>query len=49
MIDAGLPIAQCLSILAEQTESKGLRTVTQQIVKEVEAGSALAESLRKFR
>ncbi len=48
MIDAGLPIAQCLSILAEQTESKGLRVATQQIVKEVEAGAALADSFRKF-
>jgi type IV pilus assembly protein PilC len=48
MIDAGLPIAQCLSILAEQTESKNLRTVTTQIVKEVEAGAALADSFRKF-
>ncbi|HET9491996.1 MAG TPA: type II secretion system F family protein [Methylomirabilota bacterium] len=48
MIDAGLPITQCLSILAEQTESKHLRNVTQQIVKEVEAGAALADSFRKF-
>ncbi|MGH2394277.1 MAG: type II secretion system F family protein, partial [Candidatus Limnocylindria bacterium] len=48
MIDAGLPLALCLSILAEQTESKGLRVATQQIVKEVEAGAALADSFRKF-
>src|SRR5918999_5217344 len=48
MVDAGLPIVQCLSILAEQTEARGLRTVTQQIVKEVEAGATLADSFRKF-
>jgi type IV pilus assembly protein PilC len=48
MIDAGLPIVQCLSILAEQTESKGLQGVTQQIVKEVEAGATLADSFRKY-
>src|SRR3989338_6852380 len=31
MVDAGLPIAQCLSILAEQGDSKALRDVTGKI------------------
>src|SRR5262250_1450665 len=31
MVDAGLPIAQCLSILAEQSDSKSLRDVTGKI------------------
>jgi type IV pilus assembly protein PilC len=48
MIDAGLPIAQCLTILGEQTESKSLRTVTQQIAKEVEGGATLADSFAKY-
>jgi type IV pilus assembly protein PilC len=48
MIDAGLPIVQCLSILAEQTEARALRAVTQQIVKDVEAGATLADSFRKY-
>jgi type IV pilus assembly protein PilC len=48
MVDAGLPIVQCLTILGEQTEGRGLRTVTQQIVKEVEAGGTLADSFRKY-
>lgn len=48
MIDAGLPIAQCLGILGEQSESKTLRSVTSQIAREVEGGATLADSFRKF-
>jgi type IV pilus assembly protein PilC len=48
MVDAGLPIAQCLTILAEQSDSKNLRDVTTQIAREVEAGGTLADSFRKF-
>jgi type IV pilus assembly protein PilC len=48
MIDAGLPIAQCLSILAEQSESPTLRTVTARIAREVEGGSTLADAFRKY-
>jgi type IV pilus assembly protein PilC len=48
MVDAGLPIAQCLTILAEQSESKVLRDVTGKIAREVEGGATLAESFRKF-
>jgi type IV pilus assembly protein PilC len=48
MVDAGLPIAQCLTILAEQSDSKNLRNVTTQIAREVEAGGTLADSFRKF-
>lgn len=48
MIDAGLPIAQCLSILSEQSESKTLREVTSRIAKDVEGGTTLADSFRKY-
>jgi type IV pilus assembly protein PilC len=48
MVDAGLPIAQCLGILGEQSDSKTLRSVTTQIAREVEAGGTLADSFRKF-
>jgi type IV pilus assembly protein PilC len=47
MIDAGLPLVQCLNILAEQSESKNLRAVTSTVARNVEQGSTLAESLRK--
>jgi type IV pilus assembly protein PilC len=48
MIDAGLPIAQCLGILSEQSESKVLRDVTARIAKDVEGGTTLADSFRKY-
>jgi type IV pilus assembly protein PilC len=48
MVDAGLPIAQCLSILSEQSDSKNLRQVTGKIAREVEGGATLAESFRKY-
>src|SRR6266571_1292597 len=48
MVDAGLPIAQCLSILSEQSDSKSLREVTGKIAREVEGGATLAESFRKY-
>jgi type IV pilus assembly protein PilC len=48
MIDAGLPIAQCLGILAEQSDSRVLRSVTTGIAKDVEGGSTLADAFRKY-
>src|SRR5262249_60638111 len=47
MVDAGLPIAQCLTILGEQSESKTLRAVTTNIARDVEGGATLADSFRK--
>jgi type IV pilus assembly protein PilC len=47
MIDAGLPIVQCLDILSEQSESKLLRNTIRMIKQDVEGGATLAESLRK--
>jgi type IV pilus assembly protein PilC len=48
MIDAGLPIAQCLNILSEQSDSKGLREVTTRIARDVEGGTTLADAFRKY-
>jgi type IV pilus assembly protein PilC len=47
MIDAGLPIVQCLDILAQQSESKLLRNTITTIRKDVEGGCTLADALRK--
>jgi type IV pilus assembly protein PilC len=47
MIDAGLPIVQCLDILQAQATVKPLRKAIQQIKDDVEAGSAFNETLRK--
>jgi type IV pilus assembly protein PilC len=48
MVDAGLPIAQCLTILGEQSESASLRQVTSQIARDVEGGATLGDSFRRF-
>ncbi|MFQ5946025.1 MAG: type II secretion system F family protein [Anaerolineae bacterium] len=47
MVDAGLPLVQCLQILSEQSESKTLRAVTAKVAFQVEAGSTLADALRR--
>src|SRR5437879_9520080 len=47
MIDAGLPLVQCLNILSEQSESTNLRDVTGRVARSVEQGSTLAEVLRR--
>jgi type IV pilus assembly protein PilC len=47
MVDAGLPLVQCLTILSEQSDSKTLRTVTAKVAQNVEAGSTLADALRR--
>jgi type IV pilus assembly protein PilC len=47
MINAGLSLTKCLSILSEQTESQGLRIVINQVAKDVESGQSLSDSLAK--
>jgi type IV pilus assembly protein PilC len=47
MIDAGLPIVQCLDILSAQAENKAFGKILQQIKQSVEGGLTLSDSLRK--
>ncbi len=47
MIDAGLPLVQCLDILSQQQENKSFQKVLFQIREDVESGSSLAEAMRK--
>lgn len=47
MIDAGLPIVQCLDILAEQSDNKAFRKIVRQLKEEVESGSTFTETLKK--
>lgn len=47
MINAGLPLVQSLSILAQQTENRTLKDVTKAVVYDVEAGNTLADALAK--
>ena len=47
MIDAGLPLVQCLDILGSQQENKTFKQIIQQIKSDVEQGSTFADALRK--
>jgi len=47
MLDAGLPLVQCLEILGEQEDNKAFRAMIQQVRSDVESGSSLAEAMRK--
>jgi len=47
MIDAGLPILQCLEILAGQAQNKVFQRTLTAVRDDVEAGSSLAGALRK--
>jgi type IV pilus assembly protein PilC len=47
MIDAGLPLVQCLDILAEQEPNKFFKTTLRHIKADVEQGSTFADALRK--
>ena len=47
MIDAGLPLVQCLEILAGQQEGKLFKKILYDVKADVEGGSTFAEALRK--
>ena len=48
MIDAGLPIIQCLDILYAQQENKTFKKILKEIKGNVESGQTFAEALRKY-
>ncbi len=48
MIDAGLPIIQCLNILYSQQDNKSFQKMLKEIKESVESGTTLAESLKKY-
>ena len=47
MIDAGLPLVQCLEILGTQQENKLFKRTLIQIRTDVESGASLADAMRK--
>ncbi len=47
MIDAGLPLVQCLEILSKQQENKTFKKTIAAIQEDVEAGTTFADSMRK--
>jgi type IV pilus assembly protein PilC len=48
MIDAGLPLVQCLDILGNQEEDKNFAEVILQTRTAVEGGAALADAMRRY-
>jgi type IV pilus assembly protein PilC len=48
MIDAGLPLVQCLDILGTQEEDKNFSAVILQTRADVESGASLADAMRKY-
>ncbi|MEP6958500.1 MAG: type II secretion system F family protein [Nitrospirota bacterium] len=48
MINAGLPLVQCLEILSTQSENKVLRETIGEVKTQVEAGSTFSDALRRF-
>ena len=47
LIGAGLPVAQSLRTVAEQTEAKGMKAVIEQINADIEAGRSLGDAFGK--
>src|SRR5262245_26216830 len=47
MIDAGLPLVQCLDILGKQEPHKGFSAVILKTREDVEAGASLADAMKK--
>lgn len=47
MIDAGLPLVQCLEILGTQSENKTMKDILLQVKETVEGGATFAEALKK--
>ncbi|RME75629.1 MAG: type II secretion system F family protein [Planctomycetota bacterium] len=47
MLSAGIPLLECLEILAEQLENPGFRAIVQEVVADVRTGSDFSDALRK--
>jgi type IV pilus assembly protein PilC len=48
MIDAGLPLVQCLEILSTQSDNRALKEVLKGVKENVEGGATFADSLKKY-
>jgi len=48
MIDAGLPLVQCLEILYSQSDNSTFKRLLKKVKEGVEGGSTLADALREF-
>jgi type IV pilus assembly protein PilC len=48
MIDAGLPLVQCLKIMADQSDNPTLKNMLRDINNSVQSGATLSDALRKY-
>ena len=48
MIDAGLPLVQCLEILAQQQENKTFQKILTGVRSSVEGGATLSSSMKQY-
>ena len=48
MLQAGIPLLECLTILSQHSESRTLRQILTSVRQDIERGAGLAESLRKY-
>ncbi len=48
MVDAGVSLVRCLSVLQEQASSTRLKRITADITSEVEAGNSLSKAMSKY-
>ncbi|MDR2455918.1 MAG: type II secretion system F family protein, partial [Deltaproteobacteria bacterium] len=48
MIDAGLPLVQCLKIMSDQTDNATLKSMLRDINNSVQSGATLSDALRKY-
>ena len=49
MIDAGLPLVQCLEILGDQQDNRTFKEIIREVKSDVEQGSTFADALRKHQ
>jgi type IV pilus assembly protein PilC len=48
MIDAGLPLVQCLKIMADQSDNPTLKSMIRDLNNSVQSGATLSDALRKY-
>ncbi len=45
ILKAGVPLIQCLNMLSEQTENKGLKNILKNVSEEIQKGSSLSQAM----
>lgn len=48
MINAGLPLIQCLDLLQQQEQNKAFKDIIKAVKEDVESGSSLTDALKKY-